>query len=376
MSHVHVCLVSDQPIPNLTTVLQFKPDTVVLLKTKEMEEKARLFEDVLKKKNYDVRSETIEAYDINNVISASESLINECSSCEVSLNITGGTKIGTLGTFQAFYSSGKQIFYVDTKDNKILKLSPENEQSEIPITVSISISDYLALYGFQINSYVKDDSYIFKRKELTDYLANTVSFKQYIVPAINSELHKYDEKSSLPISVKMPGDDKLLALIEMLDGISKKNKNKVDIINYDSLMYLKGFWFEEYVYMAAKALKPDEIKLNIIGKWVTKGKNQPKNEFDVLISKGTRLFYISCKTANPNRKSSTKDEEGIGREYLYELDSISDNALGLFGKRMLASARKIEDPYVKERAKILKIDTVDGKDVITIKERIKQWLNK
>ena len=29
---IHVCLVSDQPIPNLTTVLQFKPDKVVLLK--------------------------------------------------------------------------------------------------------------------------------------------------------------------------------------------------------------------------------------------------------------------------------------------------------------------------------------------------------
>lgn len=50
MSHVHVCLVSDQPIPNLTTVLQFKPDRVVLLKTEEKEEKSRLFEGVIRKK--------------------------------------------------------------------------------------------------------------------------------------------------------------------------------------------------------------------------------------------------------------------------------------------------------------------------------------
>ncbi|MBI5307123.1 MAG: DUF1887 family protein [Planctomycetes bacterium] len=107
MSHIHVCLVSDQPIPNLTTALQFKPDTVVLLKTKEMEEKAGLLEDVLKNKGCDVQSETIAAYDINNVITVSESLINKCKNCDVSLNITGGTKIGTLGTFQAFYTSGK-----------------------------------------------------------------------------------------------------------------------------------------------------------------------------------------------------------------------------------------------------------------------------
>lgn len=372
MSHIHVCLVSDQPIPNLTTVLQFKPDTVMLLKTKEMEEKARLFEDVLKNHGFDVRSEIIEAYDINNVITVSESLINKCKNCDVSLNITGGTKVGTLGTFQAFYTQNKPIFYVNTKDNKIIKLFPESEHIEDTIKVSISIKDYLAAYGFLINSYVKDDSYIFKRKQLTEHLVR----RPEIIGELNYKLHKFDDKTILPITADISTDSKLEALLGLLEGVVKKGKGKIQISNYDDLRYLKGIWFEEYVYMLAKGAGADEVRLNIIGKWVTKGKNQPKNEFDVLISKGTRLFYISCKTANPNRKSSKENEEGIGREYLYELDSISDDALGLFGKRMLASARKIEDPYVKERAKILKIETVDGKDIVTIKEKIKQWLNK
>jgi len=375
MSHIHVCLVSEQPIPNLTTVLQFEPDKVVLLKTIEMEEKASLLEDVLKKKKIDVRSETIEAYDINNVIAISESLIDRCKNCKVSLNITGGTKIGTLGTFQAFYTRGKEIFYVNTKDNKILKLFPENEQLEIPIKINISITDYLAVYGFQINSYVKDDGYIFKRKELTDYLADTILTKPHIIPAINTELHRFNEKSPLPISIKMPDDKKLLGLIDMLDGISKQNGNRINISNHSSLMYLKGFWFEEFVYMAAKSLEPDEIKLNVKGKWITKGQHPPKNEFDVMLSKGNRLFCISCKTANPDRKVE-EDEEGVGKEYIYELVSLSDKALGLFGKRMLASARKVNDLAVRERAKILKVDIVDGKNIATLKRNLEQWLSK
>jgi hypothetical protein len=36
MSHVHVCLVSDQAITNLTTSLQLRPDIVVLLTIEEM----------------------------------------------------------------------------------------------------------------------------------------------------------------------------------------------------------------------------------------------------------------------------------------------------------------------------------------------------
>ncbi len=297
MSHIHVCLVSDQPIPNLTTVLQFKPDTVILLKTKEMDEKAMFLEDVLKKKNYAAHTETIEAYDINNVIHISESLISKCKDCHVSLNITGGTKIGTLGTFQAFYTSGKEIFYVDTKDNKILQISPE--QKEIPIEISISIADYLAVYGFQIDDYVKDDSYIFKRKELTKYLANTVINKPHVIPAINSALHNYNEKTPLPITVKLPFDKNLLDLLSLLDGITLKDKNEIIIKDHDSLKYLKGIWFEEYVYMTAKALDTDEVKLNVKGKWVTKGQHPPKNEFDVMIAYGNRLFLISCKQQIP-----------------------------------------------------------------------------
>ncbi len=375
MSHIHVCLVSDQPIPNLTTALQFKPDIVVLLKTKDMEEKARLLENVLKKKKINVTSEAIEAYDINNVIDVSESLIDRYNDHEISLNITCGTKIGTLGTYQAFYTRGRQIFYVDTKDNKILKLFPEKEQSVIPIEVSVPIEDYLAVYGFEIDSYVEDDSNIFKRRGLTEYLATTILSKPHIIPEINKALHKFNESSVLPILVSIPRDENLLKLVSKLDGISEIDNGKISISDRNSLMYLKGFWFEEYVYMAAKESKPDEIKLNVKGKWVTKGQHPPKNEFDVMLSKGNRLFYISCKTANPDRRNKGS-EEGVGREHLYELVSISDRTLGLFGKRMLVSAQRVSDPAVRERAKILRVDLIDGRNISSLKENLKQWLNK
>jgi hypothetical protein len=85
---------------------------------------------------------------MDEVVSVSDSLVNECTGCEVSLNITGGTKIGTLGTFQVFYTSGKPIYYVDTYHDKIMKLFPEGGRSEHDIDVAISFKDYLASYGF------------------------------------------------------------------------------------------------------------------------------------------------------------------------------------------------------------------------------------
>ena len=69
-------------------------------------------------------------------------------------------------------------------------------------------------------------------------------------------------------------------------------------------------------------------------------------------------------------------DEAVGKEYLYELDALGDRALGVFGKKMLASARPVADDYVKSRAEDMKITIVDGKNIATLKDNMKQWLNK
>lgn len=373
MRHVHVCLVSDQPIPNLTTSFQFKPDIVVLLTTKEMQYKKKdeFLVNVLKKHKFEVKKVLIDAYDINDVIARSEDLIKECGDCRLTLNITGGTKIGTLGTFQAFYTKDKEIYYVDTEDNIIIKLYPEKEQDKYPIDVTIPITDYLTAYGFFVKEYVKDTGYIYdkRRQELTRYLAR----RPDLLGELNYKLQPYDE-DKLPDAVELPHDKNLFEKVLTLNGVSQKGEYKIEITDPDILRYLKGIWFEEYVYMLVKELgEADKVLLNVKGEWVTTRKHYPRNEFDILISKKNRLFYISCKTANLNRKTDTSDE-GIGREALYELDSVADNALGIFGRRMIASARKIEDPYVRTRAEILNITIKD--DIATLKEGLRQWLQK
>jgi hypothetical protein len=56
MKHIHVCLVSDQPIPNLTTVLQFKPNEVILLTTKEKSKETGRLKALIEKQNIVVRT--------------------------------------------------------------------------------------------------------------------------------------------------------------------------------------------------------------------------------------------------------------------------------------------------------------------------------
>lgn len=374
MKKVHVCLVSDQPIPNLTTIFQFKPEMSILLYTKDKIAQKDRLEKVIKGKGMGVEAREILPYDMGNVIDVCERLVNDCSSCEMSLNITGGTKIGTLGTFQVFYTHGKPIHYVDTHDNVIIQVSPS--ESKLPIDVRIPIKDYLAVYGFNVEGFAESEELIYARKALTEALRNLAVDYPFSVGALNKAFPENLDRVQFPINISV-SDKEFLKRLPMLEktGIARsKSSSVLSVPDLGSAKYLHGLWFEEYVYMAAKYAGADEVKMNVEGKWDAGSRTPTRNEFDVLIAKGDGLHYISCKTANADRKDG--EGEAIGKEYLYELDSLSDKALGLFGKRMLASARPVADTYVKERAKVLGIDIIDGKNIVTLKENLRSWLSK
>lgn len=372
MHHIHVCLVSDQPIPSLTTIYQFKPDQVILLTTKEMLTTSKRLAEVIKSRGFKVSTKEIMAYQINDIISVSESIIQQNDGSEISLNITGGTKIGALGAFQVFYSAGKTIHYVNTRGNEILQVSPH--ESRVAIESVIQIKDYLNTYGFKVSRYLKDDSDIYERKQSTQRLASLAINKPYAIGALNYCLPSNTEKASYPYEVSLPAD-KVSMLADIFDeSIAVISDNRLIVPDEASAVYLMGGWFEEYVYMTVKSLDVDEVRINVEGSWDTVGNIQLKNEFDVMIAKKNRLFYISCKTVNPNRKAEN-GKEAISKDYLYELDALGDRALGLFGKKLLASARKVTNPYVKKRAQDMGIAFIDGSSIATLKESLRQWLN-
>ena len=375
MSHIHVCLVSDQPIPNLTTILQFEPDKVILLATKDRSAESNRLEKVIRQKGVDVKTKEIKPYDMNNVISVCENLIKDYKNDEVTLNITGGTKIGTIGTYQAFYTCGKPIFYVNTQDDEIIKISPNEEK--IPININMSIRDYLAAYGFNITNYVKEDRHINDRRHITEAIVQLAIKRPELIGEINRELKDID-KAVYPKKISLRNDRDMDLLCKKLVDyglVERSRQTTIEIPDEDAAKYLRGFWFEEYLYMTAKSLNVNEVKLNVEGQWDASGKKSPRNEFDVLIAKRNRLFYISCKTANPDRYVDGTDES-IGKDYLYELDALGDRALGLFGKKMLASARPVTNDYVKKRAEVMKIRLVDGRNIATMKDNLREWLTK
>lgn len=373
MKNIHICLVSDQPIPNLTSALQFKPDTVILLYTVDRKSQKERLERVLKQHRFQVEGRQIEAYGLGNVVDTCEAIINHFSGCELSLNITGGTKIGALGAFQPFYTANLPIYYVNTRDDEILRISPT--ETSTPITITIGIREYLECYGFKVNDLCKDFSGMLRRREVTLALRDLAIMSEHLIGKLNGSFPPDHERCAYPLETA-PLDAEVLTLSPLFEKhrIARSgNKGGLLVNSVEHATYLRGGWFEELAAMAAKEAGADEVAMNVIGEWDLPGKKLPANEFDVMLTKGNRLFLISCKTRYNYRQDGN---EGIAKEFLYELDSLGDQALGIFGGKMLANARTIKGEYVRKRAQAMKIRVVDKNDIANLKGKIQEWLKR
>lgn len=142
------CLVSRQAMANVLPVLMFQPKSVVLFTTPEEKHCADNLEKLFKSKGIKVsRLDGLNAYDYINFKDAVKSELEKTEG-DVILNVTGGTKLMALAAYEAFAEKDKKIFYCNTENKQIIHLFPKLNTE--PLTLNLSIKDYLISYGYEI----------------------------------------------------------------------------------------------------------------------------------------------------------------------------------------------------------------------------------
>ena len=153
----HVCIVSDQPIPNYVPILdtQFRPKEVFLLTTPKMQTKAEILKRTIEKR-CQIQPEIINidnAYNMEELKKKILVLLGQIGgqTKDVALNVTGGTKLMAIAAFELFRSAGFPAFYFTDNSNEILILDGSNDRYTLQ-PAKMEIEDYLNLHGYQIAS--------------------------------------------------------------------------------------------------------------------------------------------------------------------------------------------------------------------------------
>jgi len=192
VSHVHVCLVSDQTIPNILGIYHFRPDSVLFITTKGMEEKKKTLAILdtlshlgLDYENKHVRIEVAEdsILDCHSKIGAA---VQEYGDAEYSVNLTTGTKIMSIATYDFFRDYGSKMIYIPINRNEFITPFPKKAhiRSE-PLNLRLSVIQYLAAYVLKVTNTEKLERYrkeAIDRKNLSKWIAdNYESIKNLLV---------------------------------------------------------------------------------------------------------------------------------------------------------------------------------------------------
>lgn len=404
-----ISLVSDQTVPNVQLINEFKGENVdyQFITTNAMEAKGcrKWIETaanitcigeplLVNEYSYDDIQQKLNSFDF----SVYEKVI---------VNITGGTKVMTIAAHDFFKEEGADIYYVTGIDKKYIKVFPGKKKNEYKITNSLSVEEYLVAYGFNVE---KSDNFHFDTKT-TENIFQMFMDKSIQEHRATINFLRYHRRKGLKAK-DMTNQVKLL--LEKV-GLEAESDESLDP---EKVKFLTGEWFEQFIYNKVKLdFNLDESKI-MMGVKLNKDvkdneskivkellqsddeqKAKPDNEIDVIFMFNGNIYIIECKSSiidiseveseKNGQIIRTQKEVNILGETIYKSDSIK-NKFGLFAKSYICTLTNFAD-YVNDgtlndknnkkrkmeelinRATLSRVSIIDG-NMLSKKESLKSIL--
>ncbi len=366
MKSILVSLVSEQTIPNVLFIKHFNNfDCYFFVTTEKMENP-----DSGNKRSFIIEATGIDKYKCKYVKvnpELKQDVIAQLENTDIKwddytkivVNLTGGTKMMSLGAYEFFKNYTNEIWYKPINKFNQYHLC-DNPTEIVNIEEELNVDDYLAACGI-----LKSENRFSNKKPTYDDLFVESFFRRFINNEINYDgIEKIrtlfrDVKGKFKNKIKNSGKVKLLDNQELLE-VKEYLKSIEFPLNDDTLTkeqmeFLTGGWFEEYVYYILKSIlaKKDEfIKLGVFlnprPKDAEKVKYFANNDLDVIFTYHNDLYVIECKT----RLGSE-----IFSETLYKSAALR-KYFGVTVKSIICTLDELKDDQ-KERAEVFGLKTLD-----------------
>ncbi len=373
----HVCLVSDQPTPNLVPLLDqaLKPEAVVLVVSPGMQQRARHLREILQVRQIQVSEWPLASpWRFDEIQLSMLELLEEHRAQRdektIGLNVTGGTKVMSIAAYEAFRTSGLPIFYVHPERDQINWLYP-HDQPPHELADRVNISTFLQAHGARVESLENNAPRPFL--EVGEQLVMAIERYSKALGTLNWLASTADHNLKTPPLSQDHGDLKTLIDLFEQRGFLRRQKNHLRFKDENARFFANGGWLEYLVFDAVRRLRGQDahiqdfarsinIEREVTGKTV-------KNELDVVFLRNNRLHVIECKTA----RFRGGREDSKAADALYKLDTLTDLAGGLQARGMLVSFQDLDNPH-RTRAADLGIAICAGHQLRNLQEHLRQFI--
>ena len=375
MSHIHVCLVSDQTIPNILGIYHFKPEKIIFCSTDRMEKEGKTDAIMNTLKlcglDYSIKSEKILVDQdcledceskFNNEIA--EKYIND----KMTVNLTGGTKIMVLGAYKVLSKLAEQMIYTPIPKNEFVVVYPREGTCKSPASLSLrfSVEAYVTAYGVKVKNSNKLEqlkSNAKRNEKLCQWMVHNYNAIEYLLGELYGQLKgRRDDKNyglELDYMPKNGKERELKSMLKLAEGnIIRKTLTKNEI------RFLTGDWLSDYCFNEISRLSVDDCITGI----ELLSSQGADNEFDVMFTKDNALYIVECK--------SLKQKHDKDADILYKISALQDD----FGLRvdgfLVSTARNIIDTkgnikeHILRRSKQCKTNVIHPDEI----SRFSAWI--
>ena len=348
MKSIHIAIIGGQPLPVLQGIIEFPANETILLHSHESMAVAEKIKSAL---NGSIQLHLIDnPNDFYAILSICHAISGKYPDSKFYVNISGGTKIMSLGLFAYFSNRPEdEVFHID--QNGIVHFLTHKLSQ--PLQNFLPIKNCIEYSGQKIKSIVRyeeippeswecemvvrsffensDREYLELCKEYFYYNKNNKGFSSFelLNPRSGSTVKWIKEESQLIFT------------------LYRKYKPTPDVYSFEGResigIALEAKWFELYVaQILSKWEKTRELVWSLV---VPYNNGEDKNEIDIIVNTGIKLLFVECKTQISDIKdvdkfrNVTKNYGGFGAKSVLVtyskppvrfIEKCSDNNILLF----------------------------------------------
>lgn len=379
----YVALIGEQTLPNLLPAMAVDPAawwfvyTGDRFKRQEIAWITRFWKDFRKGSNPRVKLLEVDPYSSESVSKALNQLWASEGKPSGLVNLTGGTKLMSLGAYEFARNAGQAAGYYH--NGRLSSLNHSCPFSDASLTFpNLTPLQLLAAYGKYPDLTVSAKNLTSARLEAAMALGQQPAAATVIGAWIKAFAHG-QKLSAVPEAsdpVVYEEASRLLKVMKSLGLLDVKWRKghenpEITILDHDFMgKNVLGAWLEIYVAeIAGRVFGRGTVVSQCQLTWdrdpVTRQPTleAPKTEADVLIGHGNQLSYISCKADGQAGKGTTLAKE------LLSIDATARALGGALTRKILVTnadlSRKAE---VKTRARILRIELIDRTNLPRLEE--------
>lgn len=293
MRKIHISLVGGQPIPVYIGIKENgQANTVVLVCSAQSNVEAERIKAQFSKRDVQIRE--CSPTDLLQIEKLANELREQYQDCEVTINLTSGTKLWALSFYQVFSDYASVHFiYVDQTNLLINLKTKETRHCEI------DINSRFELYGTPLKDYRSINEYTSADLDVMRKVEKIRKINKRAFSEMTNKVNHTELEEDGVITDTSSGSSLEWTYLPKWAKITLKGSNGTKVEEFESehvfdILFHAG-WFELKVADVLRKTLPEAKDIRMNGMFVDSD-GLAKNEFDIIVDCGTRLLFVECKT--------------------------------------------------------------------------------